>query len=76
MEKQQSVLVIETLAIVLPGGNLADSKHYVVVKNGVIEEVVEGEYYGTIENALVVKTELLIPGFVDIHTHGLFCPFL
>ena len=42
---------------------------YVVIKNGLIEEIKEGKYSG---NDIVLDAEgkILMPGFIDVHVHG------
>ena len=42
---------------------------YVVIKNGLIEEIKEGKYSG---NDIVFDAEgkILMPGFIDVHVHG------
>lgn len=42
---------------------------YIVIKNGLIEEIKEGKYSG---NDIVFDAEgkILMPGFIDVHVHG------
>ena len=42
---------------------------YIVIKNGLIEEIKEGKYS---ENDIVFDAEgkILMPGFIDVHVHG------
>lgn len=63
-----AVTVIEASQVVLEGG---------VVKEGPLYVTIEGERIVSIATTRptsctpIIKTHLLIPGFIDLHTHGL-----
>ena len=54
--------------IVLPGGIHKQGPSYVTVKDGVITAI--SQESSGISGLKQLSTHLLVPGFVDMHTHG------
>ncbi|WP_123052910.1 N-acetylglucosamine-6-phosphate deacetylase [Clostridium sp. JN-1] len=42
----------------------------IVVKDGIIEDIIEGEYDGKLTNILDLREYNIIPGLIDLHIHG------
>ena len=54
--------------IVLPGGRHEKGPFYVCVEDGVIASV--SQEPSKRSDVLHLSTYLLVPGFIDLHTHG------
>jgi cytosine/adenosine deaminase-related metal-dependent hydrolase len=73
MEKSKAV--VRANNIVLPGGEFIENKPYGVIINesGEIEAVdVWENIFKLVGDVTVIETDVLTPGFIDIHNHGLF----
>ena len=63
-------MLIYNAHIVSPQVNIACGA--VLIENGIITHVFqEGEKWPELSNCYDAKGELLVPGFIDIHTHGI-----
>ena len=63
--------MIEADEAVLPGGVLEHGPVYVTVDGGRISGVFSGRSSAPVTDYPTLHTNLLCPGFVDTHTHGL-----
>lgn len=60
--------VIAAEEIVLPGGELRNGPHYVTIDG---DRVVSIATKPPVSCSQTIETHLLVPGLIDLHTHGL-----
>lgn len=58
-------MVLKNIKIVLLDKII--EKGYLVIENGIISQIGEGEYLG---DAIDCENQIVMPGFIDIHIHG------
>lgn len=64
-----STLVLRHCEIVAPSVVIRDG--YVVVENGIIRRVGKEPFTGSADESMNLEGQLLLPGFIDTHTHGI-----
>ena len=57
--------------VVLPGGRLVDGECCVEVTDGTITSISKDLESGGPDGSPLHKADLVVPGFVDIHNHGI-----
>lgn len=65
-----STLVIEAKEVILPKGEHKEGPVYVTIEGGKITDIATAPPPSS-SHKEVLKTHLLIPGFIDLHIHGL-----
>ncbi|MEM1596351.1 MAG: N-acetylglucosamine-6-phosphate deacetylase [Desulfurococcaceae archaeon] len=64
-----SVLVLRHCKIITP--NMVIKDGYVVIEDGIIKGVGKEPFKGPTSESIDLEGQLLLPGFIDTHTHGI-----
>lgn len=60
-------IVIKNGRVITPNATISG---YVLVEDGIIKEIGEGEYAAEADKVIDAEGSYVSPGFIDLHTHG------